>query len=94
MRLLAASTAKAYASAGTSREQGKKKALQQPDIAFHFFGWEPGKVSKNTNVQEDSVLGKFSLGFYLTVSRTIYTALPSRCLCWCIEVITFNAHDN
>lgn len=38
MRLLAASTAKAYASAGTSREQGKKKALQQPDIAFHFFG--------------------------------------------------------
>lgn len=38
MRLLGASTAKAHASAGTSREQGKKKALQQPDIAFHFFG--------------------------------------------------------
>lgn len=54
-------------------------------IAFHFFGWE------TENQQEHKCSGRLNLGqvlgCHLTVSRTIYTALPSRCLCWCIEVI-------
>lgn len=46
MRLLAAGTAKAYASAGTTREQGKKKAVQQPDIAFHSSAESQGRSAR------------------------------------------------
>lgn len=81
MRLLAAGAATVDAFVGKSIEQGKETG------SHSLSCWEP-------DAWGPECWGKFSLGWHLTVFRAIYATLPSRCLSWCMDMITFAAHTN